>query len=128
MPGLGSATAIDWEDMARGRAADGTSVLCLADIGDNYQVRSAGVTVYEVAEPTGGARRVPTAAQPVAARRAAHQLVYPDGPHDAETIIALPSGRLLVATKNRGGSDLRLHRGDRALRHERASRPRGPTP
>ena len=103
VPGAGTATAIDWEDMARGRAADGTSVLLLADIGDNPQARANGVTVYEVAEPSGvpapGTSATDLQPAPV---RAVYQLLYPDGTHDAETLVALPSGRLLVATKNRG--------------------------
>ena len=92
------ATSFDWEDMARA-TVDGTPVLLLADIGDNYQVRAAGVTVYEVAEPpVRTATPTTDVALPV---RAVHQLVYPSGPHDAESLAALPDGRLLVVTKDR---------------------------
>jgi hypothetical protein len=95
-------TALDWEDMARGTAADGTKVLLFADVGDNYEFRAGSLTVYEVAEPAG---TLPAGAdalteQPVPLR-AAYQLVYPGGPEDAESLAVLPSGRLVVVTKDR---------------------------
>ncbi len=94
-----TATAIDWEDMTRTTAADGTPVLLFGDIGDNFQFRAAGVTVYEVAEPSGRADSPRTeAAVPV---RAVYQLVYPSGPVDAESLVGLPDGRLMVITKDR---------------------------
>jgi hypothetical protein len=95
-------TALDWEDMARGTAADGTRVLLFADIGDNYEFRAGSITVYEVAEPDGSLPAGTAAAdeQPVAPR-AAYQLDYPNGPEDAESLAVLPSGRLVVITKDR---------------------------
>lgn len=99
VPGVGTATSFDWEDMARGTAADGSPVLLFGDIGDNYEIRAGGTTVYEVLEPA------PSAADPAAETpvpvRAVYQLVYPSGPHDAETLLALPDGRLVVVTKDR---------------------------
>ncbi len=100
VPGLGTATAVDWEDAARGTAADGTPVLLLADIGDNPQARVPGVTVYEVAEPASAAAADPLTEQPVEVR-AVHQLLYPSGPRDAESLLQLPDGRLVVVTKDR---------------------------
>jgi hypothetical protein len=94
------AEAFDWEDMARATAEDGTPVLLLGDIGDNLRFRDH-VTVYEVGEPSGRATD-PRAEQTVAVR-AVYDLVYPDGPVDAESLAALPDGRLLVVTKDKGG-------------------------
>jgi hypothetical protein len=99
IPGIGTATSFDWEDMARGTAADGTPVLLFADIGDNYQIRADGVTVYEVAEPA--ARSAHPQVETSVAVRAVHQLVYPSGPHDAETLLSMPDGRLVIVTKDR---------------------------
>ncbi len=96
-----SPTAVDWEDMARGTTADGTNVLLFGDIGDNYEARQGSVVVYEVVEPDGRFTPDPGAEQPVPARNA-YQLVYPGGPEDAESLAVLPSGRLVVITKDRG--------------------------
>ncbi len=97
------ATNVDWEDMARGLAVDGTTVLWLADIGDN-RVRRSSVVVYEVAEPgplTG-------ATVPIRAR---WTLTYPDGPQDAETLLVDPeTGRAVIVTKDGGGGVSRAYR------------------
>jgi hypothetical protein len=69
----------DVEDLAR--AADGT--LWLADIGDNELDRST--VALERLRPDGSATLF--------------RLAYPDGPHDAETVLLTPSGQLFVATK-----------------------------
>lgn len=89
-----SADASDWEDMARGGGA-----LWFGDIGDNAMTR-ADVVVQRVAERSlrrkGGA--VPATA---------YRLVYPDGAHDAETLLAHPrTGRLFVVTKAYTGTSL----------------------
>ncbi|HET7357117.1 MAG TPA: hypothetical protein VFJ09_10635 [Nocardioidaceae bacterium] len=61
----------------------------VGDIGDN-QARRSSIAVYHVRE-----RGLP---RQVDAPR--YTLVYPDGPHDAETLLASPdSGRLYVVTK-----------------------------
>ena len=99
IPGIGTVTSFDWEDMARGTAQDGTAVLMFGDIGDNYQIRADGVTVYEVAEPAPRST-TPLIEMPVAVR-GVHQLLYPSGPHDAETLLCLPDGRLVIVTKDR---------------------------
>lgn len=95
---FGARRAMDWEDMAWGPGPDGSGRLYLADIGDNGRNRPA-VTVYEVAEP-----------DPVGAANAdvvvlaAHHLVYPDGPHDAETFLVDPvSGAMGIVTKESDG-------------------------
>jgi len=75
----------DVEALARCR----TGSVWVGDIGDNLQARES----IEVAEvPVGpGDREVAPAA---------YDLVYPDGPHDAETLLCHPrTGRLYVVTK-----------------------------
>lgn len=94
------AEAFDWEDMARGTAADGSSVLLFGDIGDNLRFRDS-VTVYEVNEPSG--RAGDALADRVLPVRAVYELTYPEGPVDAESLAALPDGRLLIVTKVKSG-------------------------
>jgi hypothetical protein len=94
---VGGATNSDWEDMARGTASDGTSVIWLADIGDNQRRRSS-VVVYEVAEP--GAAASGGTVRP----RSTWTLTYPDGSHDAEALLVDPeTGRPVVVTKDIAG-------------------------
>jgi hypothetical protein len=85
------AQAVDWEDIAiRGRT------LYLADIGDNARARST-IDVYRVPEP-----RVPASGTTAPAKRM--ELRYPDGPHDAETLLVDPrSGQVVVVTKELSG-------------------------
>jgi hypothetical protein len=85
------AEAVDWEDIAiRGRE------LYLGDIGDNERSRSS-IDVYRVPEP-----RVPASGTTAPATRL--QLRYPDGPHDAETLLVDPrSGDIAVVSKELDG-------------------------
>ncbi|HST67447.1 MAG TPA: hypothetical protein VLM05_19900 [Mycobacteriales bacterium] len=69
----------DVEDLAR--AADGT--LWLADTGDNALNRST--VALERVRPDGSATLF--------------RLTYPDGPHDAEALLLMPSGEIFIATK-----------------------------
>lgn len=88
----------DWEDISLGPGPGGRDALFVADIGDNDAVRPT-VFIYRVPEPrlSGGA---PTASAP--AERLT--LRYPDGAHDAETLLVDPSnGTLAVVTKTFGG-------------------------
>jgi hypothetical protein len=84
------ADAIDWEDMA---ARGGQ--LYLGDIGDNAGTRG-DVTVYRVPEPDPRAERTAPAT--------AYRLRYPDGAHNAETLLADPrSDALAIVTKEDDG-------------------------
>ena len=91
---------IDCEDIARG-ACDGTtdpgkSCLFIADIGDNHSRRDH-ITLYRVVEPT-----VIHDAK-VSSDRIL--LKYPDGPHDAETLLIHPlTGVITIVTKVAKGS------------------------
>lgn len=101
--------AIDWEDMAVAGQADKAYVY-LADIGDNLRARSL-IKVYRFAEsaipltPADLAKSVAEAktdaqAPVIEINAETITLLYPDGSHDAETLIATPDGRLLVVTKD----------------------------
>lgn len=100
---LTGATNRDWEDMARGPGPAGApDWLYVGDIGDNAAVRGS-VRVYRVPEPDlsgvvyGGS--VPTAPAGFV------NLLYPDGPRDAEALVVDPaSGDLLLITKREARS------------------------
>ena len=91
---------VDWEDMARTRDEAGRAVLLLGDIGDNAAARS-GIRLYQVREPKVDPDR-PAGKRKVAAE--AFTLQYPDGPRDAETLLADPGGRVYLVSKNAVGS------------------------
>ena len=102
---LAGADAVDWEDMAVGPSASRDAFeLYLGDIGDNARARPE-VIVYRVREPA-----VDRGAAPVVGTLADIErltLRYPDGAHDAETLIVDPvSGDLIIVTKDAGGSQI----------------------
>ncbi len=92
------ASAIDWEDMARGPGpVPGAEYLYFADIGDNPAARSF-ITVYRVPEPwvdqavIGADIDLPGAV--------ALEMEYPGGAYDAETLLSDPlTGDLFIVTK-----------------------------
>jgi hypothetical protein len=94
---LPGATNTDWEDLA----SDGT-FLYLADIGDN-QAERGSVRIYRIPEPTSAQLSftpgdtlnwTPSELQ-------MRRFVYPDGPRDAESLVAVPfSDDVLVITLN----------------------------
>ncbi|RPI54254.1 MAG: PE family protein, partial [Acidobacteria bacterium] len=84
---LAGATAVDWEDMAIGPAADGRSYLYLADIGDNAG-RRPSVRVYRVKEPVVDADQSPVVE--TLSSVTAYDFVYEDGPRDAEGFMLDP--------------------------------------
>jgi hypothetical protein len=91
-PTVTDAQAVDWEDIAAGPGP----LLYIGDIGDNDRDRSS-IDVYRVREPGVGA-----AATAPAERLRLH---YPDGPHDAETLLVDPlRGDMIVVTKTLGGA------------------------
>lgn len=84
---------MDLEDIAVGPCAPGGEARCiyLADTGDNFRRRKQ-VRLYRLPEPEGPSAE----ALPVEVLT----FTYPDGPHDAESLIVEPhSGRLAVITK-----------------------------
>jgi hypothetical protein len=106
---LEGAGAVDWEDMAIGRGPeDGVDYLYLGDIGDNAAARE-NIVVYRVAEPAvAGA----SGEQPLAGVDAI-RLTYPDGAHDAETLMVDPDdGSLVIVSKDFGTGRSGVYRTD----------------
>lgn len=91
------ATLTDWEDLqAAIDPATGTPTVFLADIGDNARSRGS-VSVWVADEPD------PRVDGPLAAHEL--ELTYPDGPHDAETLLVDPlTFDLYVVTKVSSGA------------------------
>jgi hypothetical protein len=91
----------DWEDIAigPGPVAD-RPYLYVGDIGDNTSVRP-GITIHRVPEPV-----VTPAEDPIAlAGTEPLPVVYPDGAHDAETLLSDPrTGDLYLVTKSFAGT------------------------
>ena len=90
---LTGATVEDWEAIAIGPCGS-SSCLHVADIGDN-NARRKRVTIYRLPEPAGDSDS--------AAVTDVFHATYPDGPHDAESLLITPDGRLHVVTKGETG-------------------------
>lgn len=89
---IGGARVEDWEALAAGPCGKG-SCLFVGDIGDNNAKRKQ-ITIYRIAEP----------AQPGSTATAdVFHATYPDGSHDAETLLVAPDGTLLIVTKGETG-------------------------
>lgn len=102
---LTGAAVGDWEAIAVGPCGT-ASCLYVGDIGDNDAERPH-VTVYRVPEPTGAESSVPV--------RETFHATYPDGAHDAETLLVAPDGGLYIVTKGDTGP-VALYRFPKALR------------
>lgn len=83
----------DWEALAGGECGDGTECLFIGEIGDNLH-DAAERAVLRVRAPVPGQTHA-------AAERLAFR--FPDGPRDAEALVALPDGTILVISKGRNG-------------------------
>jgi hypothetical protein len=96
------ANARDWEDISAGPGPQpNRSYLYIGDIGDNNAARSE-IVVYRVPEPDlKTANRNSSKNRPLATESAeAIRLTFPDGKHDAETLLIHPStGNLYIMTK-----------------------------
>lgn len=105
---LAGVTASDWEDVARGpctTAPAAGSCLYFSDTGDNKGKRGAYV-IYRVTEPT----EVGPGHHAVSAQ--ALPFVYPDGSHNAETILIHPKTgviTLVTKVKKKGGGTASLY-------------------
>jgi hypothetical protein len=87
---LKGATNHDWEDMDTGTGAGGKPVLYFGDIGDNSSKRTE-IDVYRVPEPRGPTADVPWIR---------YRFKYPDGSHNAETLMVDPhTHRIFIASK-----------------------------
>jgi hypothetical protein len=83
------ATVTDWEAIGVGPCPAG-SCLYIGDIGDNTAARRS-ISVYRIPEPDVGAETVTVSD--------VFPATYPDGAHDAETLLVTASGELFVVTK-----------------------------
>lgn len=90
-------------------APAGTGSVWVGDIGDNRLVRDA-VQVY----------RVPVGARDQTVHAESYELVYPDGPHDAESLVYGPDSRLRIITKSLVGG--RVYVAPKALDPDRPNR------
>lgn len=88
------AVAADWEDIAAGPCPSGSCVY-IGDIGDN-NLRRTEYAIYRVAEPAS----FPPEGESASVVYERFPFVYPDGVHNAETLLVHPSsGRIFVVTK-----------------------------
>jgi hypothetical protein len=120
---MSGAAVEDWEAVAVGACPSG-SCIYVADIGDNDAKRK-WITVYRIPEPSEakGAINVSDV----------FHATYPDGAHDAESLLVTPDGRLHIVTKGNTGpvSIYRFPdelRNGTTLRLERVGGPRHPRP
>ncbi len=92
------AFAADWEALAPGRDPAGRPALYVGDIGDNGE-RRGSVLVYRVPEPTSlGDGSV---------QATAFRFRYPDGAHNAETLLVDPrTQRIYIVTKSGDGGEI----------------------
>ena len=96
---LAGATNVDYEDIAIGKGpVPGTSYIYVGDIGDNAETRT-NIKLYRTAEPvvsaTGGDQSATLTSVDIIT------LNYPDGAHNAETLLLDPlSGDLTIVTKH----------------------------
>lgn len=99
---VSGATAVDWEDIAIGPGPNANSnYVYVGDIGDNAMSRSS-IRVYRFAEPT---IDLSATLQKHNASAETLRLSYPDGAHNAETLLLDPTtGDLFVLTKHQSGS------------------------
>jgi hypothetical protein len=113
---LTGAAAQDWEDIAVVPGpTEGSGVIYVGDIGDNAGSRSQ-IQVYRVTEPSVPATG-PAASGALTAETL--RLTYPDGPHDAETLIVDPiRGDLLVVSKRVTGGPQSVYRAPAGLAHQ----------
>ncbi|RYX82500.1 hypothetical protein EON83_18870 [bacterium] len=94
---LVGANAFDWEDMSAQK-----DWVYMGDIGDNFGFR-ASVQVYRFKSPTISASAQNGVLNLKAGQWQKTTLIYPDGPHNCESLAATPDGRLLVVTKEMSG-------------------------
>lgn len=90
----------DWEDIAIGPGPDPRhDLLYIGDIGDN-QAHHPSITVYRIQEPQVDPNRISVPKDIEMGPADAIELVYPDGPKDAETLMVDPlNGDIYIISK-----------------------------
>ena len=100
---VAGAQAVDWEDIAAGPGPQpGVPYLYIGDIGDNSSKRES-ITVYRVVEPSIASDDASPGAngQRTTEEAEAIRLKYPDGKHNAETLMVHPTtGDIYIITKS----------------------------
>lgn len=96
------AANFDWEDIASGKDEQGAPALFIGDIGDNLFIR-ASIQVYQIPEPEISAPGQPVREIETAAPKL-WRANYPDGKHNAESLLVHPlTRRLYILTKSDDG-------------------------
>ena len=90
---VSGAKVADWEAVAVGPCPSGTC-LYIGDIGDNDGKRRT-ITIYRLPEPANASGSVAIADE--------FRASYPDGAHDAETLLVTPKGEIPIVTKGDTG-------------------------
>ena len=96
---------VDWESITSQKDSSGKCSLVIGDIGDNDEARNE-LEIYRVAEPIPSAESSKSnGANPLRTESAQlMKFAYPDGRHNAETILIQPnSGDIYVVTKKKSG-------------------------
>lgn len=95
------ASNIDWEDIAAGGGTGDSAILYIGDIGDNSRSRN-DTAVYRVWEPEVNPEKTGQEGQTMLAEK--YPFVYPDGHHDAETLLVHPkTEEIFIVTKEDSG-------------------------
>lgn len=101
---VAGADNIDWEDMAAVKGRDGSCWLYIGEIGNTEKLDRSIHSIYRVIEPSAGAAGAASQRQSAQQTAPAEQMQfkYPDGKHDAETLLVHPNtGAIYVLTKKR---------------------------
>ncbi|WP_395747755.1 hypothetical protein [Prosthecobacter sp.] len=96
------AANFDWEDIAAGKDEQGVQSLFVGDIGDNLFIRNT-IQVYQIPEPEINSPGKPAEEVETAAPQI-WRANYPDGKHNAESLLLHPqTHRLYILTKSDDG-------------------------
>ena len=99
------ASAQDWEDLAQGPGpVEGQRYLYAGDIGDNALAR-ASIAVYRIPEPVVDADAAPVGTVAMSGMNKL-TFTYPDGAHNAETLLVDTDGAIYVVTKQSGSATI----------------------
>jgi len=99
---VAGAKAVDWEDIAQVKTADGECVLYIGDTGNNTKVLRDEFTIYRVREPRiAPADKASSRKKPLQTEKAeAIRFNYPDTRRDAETLMVHPAtGDVYIISK-----------------------------